>query len=73
MNVLSGYQLKVSNGGNTHIMDFTFGQERGCVTMIALYDRAATAVANEDSSVLEVPCALFSQLRDTSQQTLNRC
>jgi CRP-like cAMP-binding protein len=65
MNVLSGYQLKVGNGGNTHIIDFTFGQEWGYVAMIVLYDRAATAVANEDSIVLEVPCVLFSQLRDT--------
>ena len=57
--------FKPGNKGNTHIMDFFFGQDLGYVAMIALRDRSATAIATEDSIALEVPCSLFYQLRET--------
>ena len=47
----------------THIRDYTFGQEVGCVAMIGLHDRVGSTHAVEDSIVIEVPCAVFHSLQ----------
>lgn len=56
---------KPREGGLTHIRDYTYGQEVGCVAMIGLHDRVGDAQASEDSYILEVSSALFSDLHMT--------
>jgi CRP-like cAMP-binding protein len=51
------------HGEYAYIRDHLFGEELGFVAMIALHDRVGKAVAAEESHILEVPCALFSELQ----------
>ena len=56
--------LKPRGNGFTHIRDYTFGQEFGCVAMIGLHDRAGDHIAPEESVVVQVTCGLFHALQE---------
>ncbi len=56
--------LKPRGNGFTHIRDYTFGQEFGCVAMIGLHDRAGDHFAPEESVVVQVTCGLFHALQE---------
>lgn len=46
------------------IRDYKVGEEIGFMSMIALHNRVGTAVANEDSLILEISADQFQQLHD---------
>ncbi|WP_432473632.1 Crp/Fnr family transcriptional regulator [Amphritea sp. HPY] len=46
------------------IRDYKVGEQIGFMSMIALHNRVGTAVANEDSLVLEISSAVFQQLHN---------
>ena len=54
---------KFHRGEYAYIRDHLFGEELGFVAMIALHERVGKAVAKEDCHILEISCALFSQLQ----------
>ena len=56
--------LKPRGNGFTHVRDYTFGQEFGCVAMIGLHDRAGDHIAPEESVVVQVTCGLFHALQE---------
>ncbi len=56
--------LKPRGNGFTHIRDYTFGQEFGCVAMIGLHDRAGDHIAPEESLVVQITCGLFYALQE---------
>ncbi len=56
--------LKPRGGGFTHIRDYSYGQEFGCVAMIGLHDRAGDHIAPEESVVVQVTCGLFHALQE---------
>lgn len=56
--------LKPRGNGFTHIRDYTFGQEFGCVAMIGLHDRAGDHIAPEESVVVQVTSGLFHALQE---------
>ncbi|MEH6579863.1 MAG: cyclic nucleotide-binding domain-containing protein [Amphritea sp.] len=56
--------IKQHDGELYHTRDINFGEESGFVAMIALHDHAGYAVAKEDSLLLEVPSAVFSELHE---------
>ena len=55
--------FKQHQGEWRHIRVVNFGEETGFVPMIALHDQSGTAVAREDSIVLEVSSALYAELQ----------
>lgn len=56
--------LKPRGNGFTHVRDYTFGQEFGCVAMIGLHDRAGDHIAPEESVVVQVTSGLFHALQE---------
>ena len=56
--------LKPRGNGFTHVRDYTFGQEFGCVAMIGLRDRAGDHIAPEESVVVQVTSELFHALQE---------
>lgn len=56
--------LKPRGNGYTHVRDYTFGQEFGCVAMIGLHDRAGDHIAPEESVVVQVTSGLFHALQE---------
>ncbi len=56
--------LKPRRSGFTHVRDYTFGQEFGCVAMIGLHDRAGDHIAPEESIVVQITCGLFQVLQE---------
>ena len=68
--------LKYHNGDFHHIRTATFGQEVGFVAMIDLHKEGGSALAKEDSIVLQVTSDLFHDLHrefpiDFGLMTLN--
>jgi len=55
--------FKQHRGEWCHIRAIQFGEETGFVPMIALRKQVGTAVAREDSIVLEISSALFADLQ----------
>ena len=55
--------FKQHQGELRHIRVVNFGEETGFVPMIALHDQSGTAVAREDSIVLEISSALYAELQ----------
>ena len=55
--------FKQHQGELHHIRVVNFGEETGFVPMIALHDQSGTAVAREDSIVLEISAALYAKLQ----------
>ena len=49
-----------------YIRDYTLGEQIGFMSMIALHNRVGSAVACEDSLVLEVNNTLFSRMHETT-------
>ncbi|MBJ7538170.1 cyclic nucleotide-binding domain-containing protein [Marinomonas transparens] len=56
--------FKQHNKKTSHTRVVNFGEAVGFVAMIALHDRVGTAVALEDSLLLEVSSNLFSDFHD---------
>lgn len=54
--------FKQKDGNRCHTRTVSSGEEVGFVAMIALLDRAGTAIAREDSLLLEIDSSLFSDL-----------
>jgi signal-transduction protein with cAMP-binding, CBS, and nucleotidyltransferase domain len=48
--------LEPRGNGFTHVRDYTFGQEFGCIAMIGLHDRAGDHIAPEESVVVQATC-----------------
>lgn len=57
--------VKEHDGHRFHTRTAHFGQEVGFVAMIALHDHVGTAIARDDSLLLEIDSALFSELHRT--------
>ena len=55
--------FKQHQGERRHIRVVNFGEETGFVPMIALHEQSGTAVAREDSIVLEISSALYAELQ----------
>lgn len=55
---------KPRKNGDTHIRDYTFGQEFGCIAMFGLHNRVGNNYADEDSIILNVSSELFFELHD---------
>ncbi|MDH3991524.1 MAG: cyclic nucleotide-binding domain-containing protein [Gammaproteobacteria bacterium] len=55
--------FKQHQGEWRHIRVVNFGEETGFVPMIALHEQSGTAVAREDSIVLEISSALYAELQ----------
>lgn len=55
--------FKQHRGKLCHIRVVNFGEETGFVPMIALHDQSGTAIAREDSIVLEISSALYAELQ----------
>lgn len=55
--------FKYHKGEWCHVRAVNFGEETGFVPMIALHDQTGTAVAKEDSIVLEISSSLYAELQ----------
>ena len=56
--------IKQHEGECLHTRDIGFGEEAGFVAMIALHDHSGYAIAKNDSLVLEISSALYSELHE---------
>jgi len=57
--------FKENDGRRFHTRTAGFGQEVGFVATIALHEHVGTAVANQDSLLLEIDSELFAELQRT--------
>ncbi|MDI3325035.1 cyclic nucleotide-binding domain-containing protein [Pontibacterium granulatum] len=60
--------FKCHDGKYAHIRNYQVGEQIGFMSMIALHNRVGSAVAHEDSIVLEVSNSLLHQLHEQAPE-----
>lgn len=60
--------FKCHDGKYAHIRNYQVGEQIGFMSMIALHNRVGSAIAHEDSIVIEVNTELFHQLHEHAPQ-----